>query len=342
MRCSDEVYQSLELSRQQYNCIKLHLTQDYGSELVIEVAQFDPQPGDKTAHTWQGGEIELPPYCIVGIKQASQRMLEYVRNSRSDILLELLSGTDDVTREVLSQAISYARDNQNSLVQQALDLLAATRIIERDWRICGPETLGIPVIYDLQNPWSGQIPVTPVTPVMDAQLDQMVTKAYLLQLRDNLLASLQQTMYAGKKEDWFSVFLSTFIYLTHIQCLLQHSRRNAKRYGVKRRYISISLAEEYFKASRIALAHFHFVSKNAAPLQLDWKKEDAADMAHLDSEQASFMSSVLSKMGEKKRRDSLRKIKAKHQYEEPLYFCHQLFEEKWEPGKIFIHDEVVV
>jgi hypothetical protein len=338
-RCSDEVYKSLELSRRQYDCVELHLTQDYGSELVIEVAQFDPQPGDKTAHTWQGGEVDLPPYCIVGIEQASQRMLEYVRKSRSAILSQLPSGANDVTCEVFDQAISYARDNKNSLVEQALDLFAASRIIERDWRICGSETLGIPVICDPQNSCPKKIPVTPV---MDSQLDQIATKAYLLPLRDTLLASLQQTIYAGKREEWFSIFLSTFIYLTHIECLLQHSRANAKRYGVKRRYNSIPLAEEYFKASRVALAHFHFVSKNAAPLQLDWVKDDVAGKVHLDSDQASFMSSVLSKMEEKKQRGSIRKMRAKHQYEEPLYFCHQLFEEKWEPGKIVIHEEVVV
>lgn len=341
MRCSDVVYQSLELSRRQYDCVTLCLTQDYGSELIIEVAQFEPQPGDKTAHVWHGRAVELPPYCIIGVQQAKRKVMEYVRNSRSNILLELLSSANDVTREVLLQADRYQRRSRNLLVQQALDLFAATRIIERDWRICGSETLEIPAMLDPQQPGSPKIPVTPV---MDGQLDQIVTKAYLLPLRETLLANLQQTIYAGKKEDWFSVFLATFIYLTHIECLLQHSRRNAKRYGLKRRYNDISLAEKYFEASRIALAHFHCVANAATPLHLDWKKNDVAAAAKLDGDQAAFMGNVLAQMKERKRNGSVRQMRVKHQYEEQLYFCHQLFEEKWEaaPGKIVIHEEVVV
>lgn len=341
MRCSDIVYQSLELSRRQYDCVTLCLTQDYGSELIIEVAQFDPQPGDKTAHMWHGRAVELPPYCIIGIQQASEKMMKYVHNSRSSILLELLSGANDVTREVILQSDQYQRRSGNVLVWQALDLFAATRIIERDWRICGLETLGIPAIHDPLHTGSPKIPVTPV---MDGQLDQIVTKAYLLPLGEKLLATLQKTIYAGKKEDWFSVFLATFIYLTHIECLLQHSRRNAKRYGLKRRYNDISLAEKYFEASRIALAHFHCIANAATPLHLDWKKGDVAAAAKLDSDQAAFMGNVLAKMEERVLNGSVRRMKTKHQYEESLYFCHQLFEEKWEAavGKIFIHEEVVV
>lgn len=341
MRCSDIVYQSIELSRRQYDCKTLRLTQDYGSELVIEVAQFDPQPGDKTAHMWHGKPVELPPYCIVGIQQAGQKMTQYIQTSRSNILLELLSSANDITREVLLQADRYQRRSNNPLVKQALDLFTATRIIERDWHIHGPETLGIPAMLDpLQN---NQLRI-PVTPVMDGQLDQLVTKTYLLPLRETLLANLQKTIYAGKKEDWFSVFLAMFIYLTHIECLLQHSRRNAKRYGLQRRYNDINLAEKYFEASRIALAHFHCIANGAIPLQLDWDKKDVAAGARLDSEQVAFIRNVLAKMGDRKRDGSVGRMKCRHRYEEPLYFCHQLFEEGWVDGvgRIVIHEEVVV
>jgi len=174
---------------------------------------------------------------------------------------------------------------------------------------------------------------------MDGQLDQIVINSYLNPLRESLLSSLQETTYRGRKEDWFSIFLVTFVYLTHVECLLQHSRRNARRYGLSRRYNHIPLAEEYFKASRIALAHFHFVSGGAVPLSLDWNKEDVVEMAQLDSDQAMFMSSVQAKMVRKS--ETFRRLRERNQYEEPLYFSHQLFEKSWEPGRIAILDEVV-
>ncbi|KAE9983513.1 hypothetical protein EG328_009853 [Venturia inaequalis] len=332
---------SIELSRRQYDCKTLHLTQGYGSELVIEVALFDPQPGDKTAHMWHGNPVELPPYCIIGIEQASQKMMEYVRKSRSIILLELLSSANDITREFLLQADRYQRRSQNILVQQALDLLTATRIIERDWDISGPETLGISAMLD---PLQNNQPKVPVTPVMDGQLDQMATKSYLVPLREILLANLQKTIYAGRKEDWFSILLATFIYLTHIECLLQHSRRNAKRYGLKRRYNDINLAEKYFEASRIALAHFHCIANASTPLMLDWTQNDVAAAAKLDSEQIAFIGIVRTKMEERRTEGSVGRMRSRHMYEEPLYFCHQLFEEKWVAGvgRIVICEEVVV
>ncbi|QDS69342.1 hypothetical protein FKW77_003646 [Venturia effusa] len=341
MRCSDVVYQSLELSRRQYDCVTLCLTQDFGVELVIEVTQFDPQPGDKTAHVWHGETVELPPYCIVGIQQAGRKVMDYVCHARNSILLELLSSANDVTREVLLQADRFQRRSSNLLVKQALDLFAATRIIERDWRICGSETLGIPAILDLKQPGSPKIPVTPV---MDGQLDQLVTKSYLLPLRESFLENLQKTIYTGKKEDWFSIFLSTFVFLTHIECLLQHSRRNAKRYGLKRRYNDITLAEKYFEASRIVLAHFHFVANAATPLRLDWKQNDVATAANLDNEQIALIENVLARMEEWNKDGRVRRMRIRHQYEEPGYFCQQMFEERWEAtiGKIGIQEEVAV
>ena len=53
-------------------------------------------------------------------------------------------------------------------MRKAIELFAANRIIERDWRICGDETLSMEVVQEEDNPWFGKIPITPI---MDTQLD---------------------------------------------------------------------------------------------------------------------------------------------------------------------------
>jgi len=173
---------------------------------------------------------------------------------------------------------------------------------------------------------------------MDTQLDQIITRTFLIPLRKKLLHNLNATMISCRKEDWFSVFLATFVVLTNAEWLLQHSRRSAIRYGASQRYNSIPLAEEYFHTCRIVLANFHHVCRGAVPLNREWSKTPATKNMELDSEQAMFIMSVRTKMAE--RAEEVRILRKEHRYESGLYWCHQLFEDKWEPGTLSIKDEV--
>jgi hypothetical protein len=116
------------------------------------------------------------------------------------------------------------------MVGRALMLLAINRVIEWDWTICTPEAIGLIVVNDAESPWHGK---TPITPVMDTQLDQVVIKDSLLPLRQKLLSELQSKLKKDQKDDWFEIFLVVFILSTNTEWLLRHSRKNAKRYGAK-------------------------------------------------------------------------------------------------------------
>jgi len=126
-------------------------------------------------------------------------------------------------------------------------------MIELDWTICNADILGNVLTSDLESPWQGNVPVTPV---MDTQLDQLVIQLFLVPLRLDLLRNLQTKMYSGHKEDWFEIFLVVFVLCTNTEWLLRHSRKNARRYGCRQRYNSMRLAEEYFHGTNILLAHF--------------------------------------------------------------------------------------
>jgi hypothetical protein len=109
-------------------------------------------------------------------------------------------------------------------------LLSVNRMIELDWTVCPPGTIGLHTVDDEESPWNGK---APITPVMDTQLDQIVITDFLMPLRQKILPELQAKMEAGQKQDWFEIFLVVFILSTNTEWLLRHSRKNAKRYGAK-------------------------------------------------------------------------------------------------------------
>ena len=116
------------------------------------------------------------------------------------------------------------------MVRDALQLLALNRMIERDWRISGSETLGLPLVNDVKCPWFGKVPVTPM---MDTGLDQIVIKDVLMPLRQKVLSELQEKIEGTQKQDCFEIMLTVFIMATNTEWLLRHSRKNAIRYNVQ-------------------------------------------------------------------------------------------------------------
>ena len=115
------------------------------------------------------------------------------------------------------------------MLKRALNLWSAGRVIERFWRICGDDNLGIDVVWDPANPWNGTIPIPPI---MDTQLDQLVIQGYLVPLGKCLLQELEAKILKKSKEDWFEIYLTIFILLSNTEQMLAHTRRFASRYGM--------------------------------------------------------------------------------------------------------------
>ncbi|KAF2803351.1 uncharacterized protein BDZ99DRAFT_491742 [Mytilinidion resinicola] len=334
-----EVYRLIDIEAPHHHYLKLQLTQDMGVTLEVKVAKYEPRPNEKTSHPWKDRSgnpraLQMPPYCIATMTDARQQMLNYINAFRGAFLSKLRMSCNEITGKIIDEARRYAAFNPNSTVRKAMDLFAATRIIEHDWRICGRNTLGINVVEDEENPWFNKIPVTPI---MDTQLDQIVIQGFLKPLRDQLLQELQTKIYESRRENWFEIFLTTSILLTNAELLLSHSRKNAKRYGANRRYNSLERAYKYFHTCNLLIAHFHFVCVGFAPLKLDWTSANVSSMAVLDLDQMAFMTQLQDMI--KRKEEHVLGLRKKREYEEELYWCHQLFFEKWEWEKPRIEDE---
>ncbi|KAK3215764.1 hypothetical protein GRF29_8g1020309 [Pseudopithomyces chartarum] len=309
------------------------LTQDLGLEMPIVLARYEPEPGESTHRTWkkdgQARRIQLPPYCIASIRDTQEAMLEYITNFRSAFLKQVLGRSNEITRGLFDQAQRFATFNPDSTVSKALDLCAASRIIERDWRICrGPSDLGIPLVSD--DPSNPFYDVVPITPMMDAQLDQIVIHSFLIPTRDGLLRSLQENMTSPNSTSaFFEIFLTIAVLLSHGEWLLSHSRQNALRVGSKTRYNHNPRAEGYFHACNTLIAYWHYMCRGASLADLNWKKESIRKWANLDLEQADYLSELQRKITQLDSMAMMTRLRDEDRYEEELYWCHQLFFPKW-------------
>jgi hypothetical protein len=123
---------------------------------------------------------------------------------------------------------------QSELVKTALLLWSATRMIERTWLICGNDLLGFAPMTGKIGPcrFNQHQPAIPVTPVMDTQLDEIIIGGILLPLKNKLLNLMKERALSKRKEDWYELYLASFLTLHNAELVLDHMADYAKRFGM--------------------------------------------------------------------------------------------------------------
>lgn len=108
-----EVYDSLQdVARRQARPTRVVLTQDFGVQLEVSIAYYEPKPGDSTARKWKDAngvthELELPPYCIANMEEAQERLVEYIRDHRGAFIKSILGRSNEITKRIFDQAQRY-------------------------------------------------------------------------------------------------------------------------------------------------------------------------------------------------------------------------------------------
>ncbi|RMZ86329.1 hypothetical protein DV736_g6444, partial [Chaetothyriales sp. CBS 134916] len=209
---------------------------------------------------------------------------------------------------------------KSPLLKKALKLWMAARLIEKPWRICGEETTTMKPVTDPDAPYCGWIPVTPI---MDTQLDQIVIKSILLDLKTQVLQTLQIKIEKSRKKDWLEIFLASFILLNTIELATAHDHQFASMYGHVSvnggtRFEDYRLIESYFHGAQALIAHFR-----------------DAIYAHLPFLQSKTRSNSVVRMD-----TAMTNLKRHHAYETPLYWAHQLFVETWDGAPVTIQEHI--
>ncbi|KIW04734.1 uncharacterized protein PV09_04465 [Verruconis gallopava] len=300
----------------------------YVLPLHIEITEFQPHPQLKTARSYKALSrmhvLEMPRLCLASIAATRAVLQEYIEKSWYLYLQSIMLNVDSITQSVLHEAIRYTTSFQQqhaSIVYRALKLLALGRMIELDWVFTCSNIPGVDVVADPHSPWFAK---RPITPVIDTQLDQIIIQNFLAPLRAGLLNDLYVKMKYGKRQDWFEIFLVTFILQINVALLLKHSRKNAIQCGASHRYNSLALAEEYFHGSNILLAHFlHGGNGIAQILQLK------ATSVGISTGQEAFLRRLAESLHSQK--TALWKLRESKHYEADLYWTHQMFLADWTP-----------
>lgn len=107
-------------------------------------------------------------------------------------------------------------------------------MIERVWLITGRDTLGLPPMKHSIGPcrYNPFIEAIPVTPIMDTQLDEIALKHVLIPLKSKVLHLLKDKVLEKKKENWYEIFLASFIVLHSSEVVLGQVMDYSRRYGI--------------------------------------------------------------------------------------------------------------
>jgi len=164
--------------------------------------------------------------------------------------------------------------------------------------------------------------------MMDTQLDQIVIAEVLEPLKKKLLERFEAKIALNLPEDWFEIYLSSFIILNHVERLAKHSAFHARLHAMPTRFSNTQFLERAFHAAKVILSRFHFVCKGSVPLLLDWDAPMTRSLAKLDTAQLNFMKETQALI--KAKGNDVSTLRSTYSYGNSLYWSSQLFDENWD------------
>ncbi|KAI1374760.1 hypothetical protein F4677DRAFT_155055 [Hypoxylon crocopeplum] len=307
------------------------LTQDQGIEIPVTVRRFVPSPADVTGWRWRDKAseerlMEMPPFYICDDEEAACNMKRAVASKKEEYINCLLGAANPIIRKTFEAAFRYVEISGSCLVLDCLTFWVATRFIEKPWRICSDGLPGFESPHDVQCPFSG---IIPVTPIMDTQIDDIAIRSLLNPLGMKILEQLHRKIHERKRENWFEIYLATFIVMNNFEFVFSDVIDYTKRHGLKPSSTGASsLSKGYFHACKTMLVYFRFACNGHAPLSLSWRGP-AGSVDGLTFDQQEYARDIKREVD--RQHISLEGWRKGSVYRTPLYLCYQILAEDWNP-----------
>lgn len=90
--------------------------------------------------------------------------------------------------------------------------------------------LGMEHVDEAGHPYNG---FTPVTPIMDSQLDDLVIRHLIRPICARFLARLKEKIEQRRRENWLEIYLASFIMLYNMALVQKDMAVQAGRKGLK-------------------------------------------------------------------------------------------------------------
>ncbi|KAI0384707.1 hypothetical protein F5Y04DRAFT_277439 [Hypomontagnella monticulosa] len=308
------------------------ITQDQGIDIPVTVRRFIPLPESTTGWKWRDGAcdervLDMPCFYISDEEEAAGNMIKAAVSNKWQYITCLLDAANPIIKKTFEAAFRYLETSNSLLVQNCLTFWTATRFIEKPWRICSDGGLpGFEPSYEVDCPFSG---IVPVTPIMDTQIDDLAIKRLLMPLGELILKELDRKIHERKRENWFDIYLSTFIIMNNFEFVFSDVIDYTSRHGLKPSTTGASsLSKRYFHACKTILAYFRFACNGHAPLSLSWNNMSAS-VDGLTFDQEGYIRDI--KMEIDRQAESLSTWRKGSVYRTPLYLCYQVLAENWSP-----------
>lgn len=116
-------------------------------------------------------------------------------------------------------------------MSEALDAWVASRLIEAQFRVFnGGAMLGMEHVDEAGHPFDG---FTPVTPIMDSQLDDMVIRDLIRPSCARFLKRLREKIDQRKRENWLEIYLAMFVMMSNMGLIQKDMATQARWKGLK-------------------------------------------------------------------------------------------------------------
>ncbi|KAI1769911.1 hypothetical protein F4818DRAFT_446760 [Hypoxylon cercidicola] len=320
-----------QVGLQRLETLDVVITQDQGIEIPVTIRRFSSRPGDTTAWTWRDSNLrervmEMPQFYICDYHEAARNMREAVVYKKAEYVDYLLGVANPILRKTFEAAFRYLEVSTNSLVLDCLTFWVATRFIEKPWRICHGTLPGFEPPYEPLCPYSG---IIPVTPIMDTQIDDIAITTLLNPLGKKILKQLSCKIHEKKRENWFDIYLATFILMNNFEFVFTDVLEYTSRHGLKSSSSSgaASLSKAYFNACKTILVYFHFACNGQGPFSLACNDKLTGATDGLTFDQQAYLRDL--KLEVDRQRNTLEGWRAGSVYRTPLYLCYQVLVEKW-------------
>ncbi|KAI6087570.1 hypothetical protein F4821DRAFT_236104 [Hypoxylon rubiginosum] len=331
----EESYRShfTQTGRQGPEVLDVVITQDQGIQIPVKIRRFHPRSGDTTGWKWRDGTsrekvMEMPPFYICDYEGAARNMREAVASQKAEYIDYLLGAANPILKKTFEAAFGYLEVSASSLILNCLTFWVATRFIEKPWRICEGTLPGFESPYDPACPYSG---ITPVTPIMDTQIDDMAIRAILNPLEKKILKELNCKIHEKKRENWFDIYLATFILMNNFEFVFADVLDYTSRHGLQPSTTGASsLSKRHFYACKTILVYFRFACNGHAPFSLPQNRKSTGPINPtngLTFDQQEYIRDIKQEVG--RQRHALEGWQEGSVYRTPLYLCYQVLAEDW-------------
>ncbi|KFA69911.1 hypothetical protein S40285_07451 [Stachybotrys chlorohalonatus IBT 40285] len=207
------------------------------------------------------------------------------------------------------------------LLKDTLRFWSACRLTERPWRICGTDMLGMSPVPDIDCPWGGTVPVTPI---MDTQMDHLVIHTIMNPLRKKIITQLYAKIMQKHRENWYEIYLTMFILMGNMERQFAQVLFFFSMYGMDGRFGrrgNSSVSESFIHGCKTMLVYFHYACGGHAPLDTDWSSPKSP-YGIMSKEQIEYLQ--MAKREVDRQGSEMATLKGKSMYKTEMYWAHQL------------------